>query len=218
MQIGPGFKKGKEELSGQGDNDKDLSFVVQMAKSENHDFGWNTGCIYSIDTLSNIPQPWITGNLEKEHMKPRPSRRTQITLPNPLRAWGLIHSFPQVPLQSQSLNTQRILCSVAVCLQTESFTLRPSLHMKVRLQYACTLLEALKSPGAVRWTSLTHQNGRNFLGNVEIPLILLVFLWTGGERGRSRFYRPCRNHFWVCQRAPGLEMPWAEFNALLLPS
>ena len=126
-----------------------------MAKSENHDFGWNMGCMYSIDVLSDIPQPWITGNLEKKHLKPRPSRRTQITLPNPLRAWGLIHSFPQVPLQSQALNTEWILRSVAVCSQMESFTLRPSFRMKVRVQYACTLLEALKSPGAVRWTSLT---------------------------------------------------------------
>lgn len=66
---------------------------------------------------------------------------------------------------------------------------------------------------------------KKLLGNVEIPLILLVFLWKVGERGRSRFYGPCRNQDCLLgmpvahsQRAPGLEMSWAELNALLLPS
>ena len=46
------------------------------------------------------------GAYEVQALKEHP----KVTLPNPLKVWGLIHSFPQVPLQSQSLNTQWILC------------------------------------------------------------------------------------------------------------
>lgn len=88
---------------------------MSLAKSENHNFVW-------LECRLCFNRHVVTYTPARYHGEPRKGvyeaqalkEHLEMILPSPLGVWGLIHSFPRVPLQPQSLNTQWILCSAVV--------------------------------------------------------------------------------------------------------